>query len=149
MFYLKKKGLYPEEIIDFKGMAGDSSDNLRGVAGVGEKGAISFIREYGDLDKIYEAVDAGLVKGAKQQKMIAGKEDAYFTRDMAKLYRELEIEGYDLDDGFLNDFTIDIACMYFNQELGSNTLQKRIKEIFHYEEENTEDVGGNNQNELF
>ena len=143
----EKKGLYPEEIIDFKGMAGDSSDNLKGVAGIGEKGAITFIRKYGNLDKIYEAVEAGLVKGAKQKKMIAGKEDAYFTRDMARLYRNLVIDGYDLSDGLLANFTIDIACMYFEQELGSNTLQNRIKTIFNYEEEVVEEEG--TQAELF
>ena len=142
----EKKGLYPEEIIDFKGMAGDSSDNLKGVVGIGEKGAITFIREYGDLDKIYEAVEAGLIKGAKQKKMIAGKEDAYFTRDMARLYRNLEIDGYDLNDGLLSDFTIDLACLYFDQELGSNTLQNRMKAIFNYEEEVIDDE---TQAELF
>jgi len=142
----EKKGLYPEEIIDFKGMAGDSSDNLKGVVGIGEKGAITFIREYGDLDKIYEAVEAGLIKGAKQKKMIAGKEDAYFTRDMARLYRSLEIDGYDLNDGLLSDFTIDLACLYFDQELGSNTLQNRMKAIFNYEEEVIDDE---TQAELF
>lgn len=131
----EKKGFYPEEVCDFKGIAGDASDNLKGVAGVGEKGAITFIREYGDLDKIYEAIEEGLVKGVKQKKMIAGKADAYFTREMAKLYRNLIIDGFDLDDGNLDDFTIDTACMYFDQELGSNTLQNRIKTIFNYEEE--------------
>ncbi len=146
----EKKGLYPEEIIDFKGMAGDTSDNLKGVAGVGEKGAITFIREYGNLEKIYEAIESGLVKGAKQKKMIAGKEDAYFTRDMARLYKDLQIEEYSLDDGYLNDFTIDVACMYFEQELGSTTLQNRIKAIFNYEEETEETIKNTDaQSELF
>ncbi len=143
----EKKGLYPEEIIDFKGMAGDVSDNLKGVAGIGEKGAITFIREYGDLDKIYEAVDAGLIKGARQKKMIAGKDDAYFTKEMARLYRNLQIEDFNLEDGCLKDFTIDIACMYFNEELGSNTLQNRIKTIFNYED--TEEESSGVQSELF
>ncbi len=131
------KGLYPEEICDFKGLAGDSSDNLKGVIGIGEKGAVGLIRTYGDLDAIYKAVEEGVVKGAKQKKLIAGKKDAYFTKEIATLYRDLHIDGFVLEDGNVNDFTLDIACMYFEEELGSNILQKRIKEVFGYDEKSS------------
>lgn len=124
----EKKSLYPEEIVDFKGMAGDASDNLKGVAGVGEIGATKLIRTFGNLERIYEAVENNEIKGAQAKKLEAGKSDAFFTRDMATLYRDLEIENFSLEAGNISNFSLENACQFF-ADIGSKSLQTRIQSV--------------------
>lgn len=128
-----KKGFYPEEVIDFKGMAGDSSDNLKGIVGIGEKGAIKLIREHGNLEKIYEALEAGKIKGAIAKKLETGKDDAFFTRDMATLELTRPLENFSLEAGEIQNFSLSGAMEFF-ASIGSNSLQTRIQNILGGEE---------------
>lgn len=123
------KGYYPEEVVDFKAIAGDASDNLKGVAGIGEKGAIKLLREFGSLEQIFEALDEGKMKGAVEKKLIAGTADAFFTKDMATLNRKVEFSGFDLETGNLENFTLQKVTDYLQDDLGSRSLQTRIKTI--------------------
>lgn len=125
----EKKSLYPEEIIDFKGMAGDGSDNLKGVEGIGEKGAVGLIRLYGNLEQIYEAWSRGEIKGAKAKRLEEGREDAFFTRDMARLYRTRECSEEKIKQGSVQSFSVEGACQFF-ESIGSQSLQTRIKNLF-------------------
>ena len=123
------KGYHPHEVVDFKAMAGDSSDNLKGITGIGEKGAIKLIREFGNLEQIFEALDAGKMKGATEKKLLAGREDAFFTQYMARLYRDVEFSGFDLESGNIQNFSLPKSMEYFQNELGSRSLQTRIKTV--------------------
>ena len=76
-------GLTPSQIIDLKALMGDKSDNIPGVAGIGEKTAYSLLETYGDLDGIYANIEE--IKGATQKKLIDGKEMAYFSRTLATI----------------------------------------------------------------
>ena len=76
-------GLIPSQIIDLKALMGDKSDNIPGVAGIGEKTAYTLLETYGDLDGIYAHIDE--IKGATQKKLIEGKEMAYFSRMLATI----------------------------------------------------------------
>lgn len=76
-------GFTPELMIDAKGLMGDSSDNIPGVAGVGEKTAYGLIREYGTLENIYNNIDA--IKGKLKEKLISDKESAFFSREIATI----------------------------------------------------------------
>ncbi len=76
-------GLTPSQIIDLKSLMGDKSDNIPGVAGVGEKSAFSLIEKYGDLDGIYAHLDE--IGGALHTKLEKGKENAYFSRKLATI----------------------------------------------------------------
>lgn len=125
----EKKGFYPEEVVDFKAMAGDSSDNLKGVAGIGEKGAIKLIREFGDLENIYKALETGQISGATAKKLKEGRDSAFFTRELATLHRDLLLEGFDLEKGHINHFTVDRLLSFF-EDIGSNSLQNRVRKIF-------------------
>jgi DNA polymerase-1 len=124
----EKKGFYPEEVVDFKAMAGDSSDNLKGVAGIGEKGAIKLIREYGNLEKIFAALEAGEIKGAMAKKLTEGREDAFFTREMAELITDRTLKNFSLDAGNIQNFSVENAMKFFDS-IGSQTLQNRVKNI--------------------
>lgn len=76
-------GLTPAQIIDLKALMGDKSDNIPGVAGIGEKTAYGLLESYHDLDGIYAHIDE--IKGATQRKLIENKETAYFSRTLATI----------------------------------------------------------------
>ncbi len=85
-----KYGIKTEQFLDLKSLMGDSSDNLPGVPGVGQKTAVKLLQEYGDLDGVYAHVDE--VAGAAGKKLVAGKELAYLTKQVARLWFDLPIE---------------------------------------------------------
>ncbi len=76
-------GLMPAQIIDLKALMGDKSDNIPGVAGIGEKTAYSLLEDYKNLDGIYEHIDE--IKGATQRKLVEGKDAAYFSYKLATI----------------------------------------------------------------
>ncbi len=81
----EKLGVTPTEFIDVKALMGDSSDNIPGVKGIGEKGAFSLIQQYKSLDKIYENIEE--IKGALKTKLIDGKDMAYLSKTLATIDR--------------------------------------------------------------
>lgn len=79
----EKYGVEPKKLIDIKAIMGDSSDNIPGVPGIGEKGAIKLMTEYGSLDNIYAHDDE--ITGAVGNKLREGKESAYISRFLAEI----------------------------------------------------------------
>lgn len=88
-------GLKPAQIIDFKGLAGDSSDNIKGVEGVGEKTAIKLLQSYETVEGIYEHIDE--VKGKMKEKLINGKDSAFLSKTLATIKTDVNID-MQLDD---------------------------------------------------
>jgi len=82
-------GLVPDQIIDFKAIMGDSSDNIPGVQGIGEKGAAKLLQEYKTLDGIYDHLDE--IKGAQHDKLENQKQEAYFSQKLVTLVRDVPI----------------------------------------------------------
>lgn len=80
---MEKYGVEPKKLIDIKALMGDSSDNIPGVPGIGEKGAIKLIAEYGSLDNIYDHVEE--IKGSVGKKLAEGKDSAYMSRFLAEI----------------------------------------------------------------
>ena len=76
-------GLTPSQIIDLKALMGDKSDNIPGVAGVGEKSALSLLERYKDVDGIYAHLDE--ITGALHSKLESGKDNAYFSQTLATI----------------------------------------------------------------
>ena len=76
-------GLDPLQIIEEKALMGDKSDNIPGIAGVGEKSALNLLQKYYDLDGIYAHIDE--ITGALNRKLTEGKEDAYFSKKLATI----------------------------------------------------------------
>ncbi len=79
----EKYGVKPKQLIEIKGLMGDSSDNIPGVAGVGEKTACKLISDYGTIDGVYEHIDE--IKGALKRKLETGKEMAYLSRTLGTI----------------------------------------------------------------
>ena len=86
----EKLGVHPWQVVDYKALCGDSSDNIPGVRGIGEKTAVKLLGEYQTLDRIYEAIDN--IKGANKKKLIEGKDAAYHSQYLAQLRFDVPIE---------------------------------------------------------
>ncbi len=83
-------GIEPINVIDLKALMGDSSDNIPGVKGIGEKTALKLLQEYKTLDGIYENIDK--IKGSIHDKLVSGKEDAYMSYDIATIYKDVPMD---------------------------------------------------------
>ena len=80
----------PINIIDLKALMGDSSDNIPGVKGIGEKTALKLLQEYKTLDGIYENIDK--ITGKVKEKLLADKENAYMSYEVATIYKKVPLE---------------------------------------------------------
>lgn len=79
----EKFSLTPAQVIEFKALSGDSSDNIPGVSGIGEKTALDLLSKYESVDGVYAHIDE--IKGALQQKLISGKDMAYLSKTLATI----------------------------------------------------------------
>jgi len=86
----KKYGIRKEQFLDLKALKGDASDNIPGVPGIGEKGAVKLLNEYGSLDGIYNNIDK--ITGATRKKLEEGKESAYMSYKLAKIMTDAPVE---------------------------------------------------------
>ena len=85
----------PIRMIDLKSLMGDASDHIPGVKGIGEKTAINLLVKYGSLDGLYENIES--VTGKTKEKLLADKDNAYMSYDLATIFREVPLE-FDLED---------------------------------------------------
>ncbi|WP_164668866.1 5'-3' exonuclease [Virgibacillus doumboii] len=88
--FLEKKGVYPKQIIDLKGLMGDTSDNYPGVKGIGEKTALKLIQEYETIDNLLENID-NLPKGV-QTKIRANMDMLHLSRSLAEIKCDIPVE---------------------------------------------------------
>lgn len=94
-FYEEYK-LEPIKIIDIKALAGDSSDNIPGVKGIGEKTALTLLQEFGSIEGIYEHIDE--IKGKKKELLENDREMAFTSKEIATIYRTVPLNVKDLED---------------------------------------------------
>ncbi len=83
--FYEKYGISPSAFVDMKALMGDSSDNIPGVAGVGEKTAGNLIRLFGSLDGIYENIDSSDISKGVREKLLRDKDNAYLSKTLAKI----------------------------------------------------------------
>lgn len=134
-------GVEPIKMIDLKALMGDASDNIPGVKGIGEKTAINLIKEYGSLENLYNKIDT--VKGKTKDKLIEDKDNAFFSKELATIYREVPIP-YTFEDLKIDSYnTKDLIKLY--EELEFNSLIKKLKETeTSIEKESKDEIQYNN-----
>ena len=91
-YFREKYGTEPQGLVDIKALMGDSSDNIPGVPGIGEKTALKLIGQYGTLDAVYENIDTLPVTKSVKAKLEAGKDSAYMSRTLAKIDRAVPLD---------------------------------------------------------
>lgn len=94
-------GILPSQVVDYKALCGDTSDNIPGVKGIGDKTAVQLINTYGSLEKIYASLSE--IKGATQKKLQEGKEDAEKSRYLAQIVLDVPLD-IDLEKTKLQGF---------------------------------------------
>lgn len=111
--FLEKVGYTPKQVIEYKALRGDTSDNIPGVSGIGEKTATELVVEYGDIDNLYANLDN--IKGKLKEKLELGKDSAYFSRTLATIKTDCDIDT-------------SLQVMALNLPF-SNTAKKRFIEL--------------------
>ena len=128
--FIDMYGFTPEKITDLKGLMGDSSDNIPGVKGIGEKGALNLIKQYGTLENIYANIEN--IKGKTKEKLLEDKENAFFSKKLATIYKDVPIDK-DLDKIAYKGMTPKLVPLLKEYEFFSLLKKLNIKE----EEEET------------
>ena len=109
----EKMEVYPSQIVDYKALCGDTSDNIPGIRGIGPKSASGLLAEYKTLDGVYENIES-ITKKALKEKLVNGKEDAYLSQYLAKIVDDVDIK-----------FDFESACLNIpNKETAVSFLQK-------------------------
>ena len=126
-------GAPPERVTDVLGLMGDSSDNIPGVRGIGEKGAKELVGAYGALEGIYAHLDE--LKGKRREALEAGKADAFRSRELATVRRDAPTPGGESAESLLGTFAVPSASpegtaelAAFFGELGFSRLKKELLE---------------------
>jgi DNA polymerase-1 len=129
--FIMKYGIKPEQFLDLKALKGDSSDNIPGVPGIGEKGAIELLKEHKTLDGVYD--NLALIKETTRKKLEAGKELAYLSKKLAAIWTDAPL---DLDLNELDIAKCDpVAVRDVLQKLEFRTLVRQLPEVMQVNEQ--------------
>ncbi len=120
---VEKFGVAPEKVIDVQSLAGDSTDNIPGVPGIGIKTAAQLITEYGDLDTLLEQAE-GIKQKKRRENLIEFADQARMSRELVTLKLDVEVE-FSLEQLTLNEPIPDQILSYMN-EMEFTKLTKRI-----------------------
>lgn len=118
-------GVRPDQVVDFKALMGDSSDNIPGVKGVGKKTAAKLLTDYDTLDGVYEHLDE--LSAGLRKKLEAGREDAYLSQKLATIITDLDVP-LDLDKARPDNFNPTAIHDAFRQ-LEFRSLLKRVEAL--------------------
>ncbi|MCB0213326.1 MAG: DNA polymerase I, partial [Anaerolineae bacterium] len=119
----ERYGVSPKQLIELKGLVGDSSDNIPGVKGIGEKGGAKLINEYGTLEGIYEHLEE-ISKGTRS-KLEEGRDSAFLSRELGRIITDVPDVELNIQAGRTMDFDIvEVANLFV--ELEFNTIFNRI-----------------------
>lgn len=133
-----KYGILVNQFLDMKAIKGDSSDNIPGVPGVGEKGAVELLKAYGTLDGIYDNLP--LIKESTRKKLEAGKKLAYLSKELARIWTDApikldlkEVDGHHMQPGKILELL---------QQLEFRTLAKQLPDVMQVAVDNHQAANG-------
>ena len=117
----EKMGVYPYQITDYKGLSGDTSDNIPGIKGIGDKTACKLLNRFDKLEEIYEHIDE-ITEKALNKKLREGKEIAILSKELATIQRNLDID-FDFDCAKLEMPNYDDVIEFFKKNQFYNFLK--------------------------
>jgi DNA polymerase-1 len=120
-----KLGILPHQVVDFKALCGDSSDNIPGVKGIGEKTAVQLLTEFGSLEQVYASLDK--VKDAVRKKLEAGQDDAARSQYLAQIHLDVPVSTQ-LETFKLQGFD-DSVLLPMLEKLEFNSFLGRIRQL--------------------
>ena len=120
--FVETYGIEPIRMIDLKGLMGDSSDNIPGVKGIGEKTALKLLQEYGTVENLYNNIDK--LKGATKVKLEEGRKSAFDSKEIATIYRKVPLEIKLEDTKYLKNISQELIDIY--NYLGFYSFLKKI-----------------------
>lgn len=129
----EKLGVWPEQVADYKGICGDNSDNIKGVPGIGKKGAVNLLAKWGSVDGIYENLDSVTPAGV-QTKLREHEEDARLCKQVATIVREDGDIRFNRDDCKVEEMELEDVEKIF-QELAFRSHWRRVQTLHHNWEE--------------
>ena len=129
----KYQGLQPEQIIDYKGLAGDPSDNIPGVKGIGPKTAITLLLKFSSIEGVYNVIDGNAISGIVSNSMIdklrVGKESAFLSKKLATIVRDAPVK-LNLADCMLHSYDKDRVLTLFKELNFKSLISKLPKDEF-------------------
>ncbi len=120
---MEEMGLTPAQIPDLKALMGDASDNIPGIAGVGEKTALKLLHEYHTIENLYDHIDE-MPKNKLHEKLEGGKESAFMSKDLATIEVEMPLEK-EVDSFAFSGFDLDGMRM-MSEKYGFKSFLKRF-----------------------
>jgi len=109
---LSKYGLEPNQIVDFKALKGDASDNIPGVMGIGDKTAVDLLQKYKTLDGIYDHLSE--LRDSLREKLTKDRDNAFFSRRLATIMRDVPIE-LDIENCKTHTFELEKIVRLFEE----------------------------------
>ena len=88
----EKYGIEPKQLIEVKSLMGDTSDNIPGVKGIGEKTAMTLVKNFGTLDSVYDHLDSPIIKPRQRENLLACREDAYLSHTLGTIRTDAPID---------------------------------------------------------
>jgi len=122
---IKKLGVKPEQVVDYKALIGDTSDNIPGIKGIGPKTASSLLEKYPTLDEVYAHLEE--IKGRAKTLLAENKENAYLSYDLADIRTDLELE-FDLEQARTDNIDLERVVSLFRR-LEFRTLTSRLESL--------------------
>lgn len=119
----EKHGVYPEQFIDYLAITGDASDNIPGVAGIGPKGAVKLIEEFGTVEGIYENIDK-VSSASIKEKLIKSRDNAFMSKKLVSIVTEINT-GRDLESYRRQAFKTE-ELREFLQDLNFKNFEKTL-----------------------
>ncbi|OQA36358.1 MAG: DNA polymerase I [Parcubacteria group bacterium ADurb.Bin326] len=117
-------GLMPKQLIDYKGLRGDTSDNIPGVKGIGEKGAIDLLLNFGSLEGVYKNINSDKIRDRVREMLVEQKEQALMSKKLATIILDAPIDFKLLDCRFKGFDQDKVATLFM--ELGFKRLMSQV-----------------------
>lgn len=122
-----KHGYTPAEVVEYKALRGDTSDNIPGVKGIGEKGALTLLGEYGSVEEIFKNVEHITGRNKKPLEAEGAKESALLSRELATIAQDAPIE-FDLEAARVGNYNEPLIREYF-QQFEFRSLLKELPQL--------------------